>query len=408
MRVVASRGFSKAAQLRELLLYLAKQAILSPSTELTEQEIGNRVLGRRPDYDPQEDNIVRVQIRHLRHRLQQYFAAEGRHEPMVITIPKGSRLPCFESQASSDTEIPRPLEPEPAGRVRRWLWVSALALALVCVSFYLGRASSNRHGLPSQNEVAPNPLLNRLFASNQETTIVIADASLAIVQDLLQTSGTLNDYINRSFQKLPETVPDKGLRSALQYISARQYTSLADTTFSGRLYSLGRQLGARVSMRYARHMNIRDFNTGNYVLVGSKRSVPWVELFEPNVNFVFEKTGPESGFGFRNRKPIKGESEVYASDRLTNEPYTTYATVTLLPNTSRTGIVLLLNGVTMEATEAAGEFATSGKFSQLLLQAPVSGSGKAPHFIEVLLRVRATAGAPHQADIVAWRTPSIP
>jgi hypothetical protein len=121
-RVTASRLFGKAAQLRELLLFLAEKAIASPAVEITEQEIGSRVLGRRPDYDPQSDNIVRVQIRRLRQKLEEYFVADGLHEPMVIAIPKGSHVLRFERRPEQDRGAPPrrfPRRVRPAGSARR-------------------------------------------------------------------------------------------------------------------------------------------------------------------------------------------------------------------------------------------------------------------------------------------------
>ena len=107
-RVVANQHFSKSAQLRELLLYLGKQAILSPTEDVSEQEIGSRVLGRRPDYNPQADNIVRVQIRRLRQKVDEYFLTDGRNEPLVISIPKGSHVLRFEPRVLRFRLNPRP------------------------------------------------------------------------------------------------------------------------------------------------------------------------------------------------------------------------------------------------------------------------------------------------------------
>jgi hypothetical protein len=62
---------------------------------LKEQPIGRRVCGRAPDYSSGEDNIVPVEVRHLRMRLE-YFAGERKSEPVVIVIRKGGYVPEFE------------------------------------------------------------------------------------------------------------------------------------------------------------------------------------------------------------------------------------------------------------------------------------------------------------------------
>jgi hypothetical protein len=401
-RMAGSHHFAKAVHLRELLLYLGKIAIMSPNEEVSEQEIGSRVLGRRPDYDPQADNIVRVQIRRLRQKLDEYFLTDGRDEPMVVSIPKGSHVLRFEPRPSRELVESASAAPRPAAN--QWLWAIAV-LALLAAAFFVGRISGERSGtrVANPNQIPTNPLWTRLFVKDQPTSIVIADSSLVIVQNVLQKDITLNEYIDRSYRDLIAAAPNPGLRDTLQMIANRQYTSLADATLSSELRSMGVRLGARVAVRYARHMNIRDFNSGNFILIGSSHSVPWVELFEPNLNFRFERIGKEQLFGFRNVRPLNGEPPVYASSAPLNAPQESFATISMLPNLGQNGTVLMLAGVTMEATEAAGEFAISQDFSQVLAKiAGASHTQKLPPF-QVLLKAASMAGAPRKVDVIAWR-----
>ena len=133
LRVVASHHFGKAVQLRELLLYLAKRAIACPNEDVSEQEIGCRVLGRRPDYDPQADNIVRVQIRRLRQKLDEYFLADGQHELMVISIPKGSHVLRFEPRIDSSRVEQPPVSPPSFGKF--WFKVLIPLVLVAAIAF---------------------------------------------------------------------------------------------------------------------------------------------------------------------------------------------------------------------------------------------------------------------------------
>ena len=66
---------------------LRRRCALENSTDqLKEHRIGCDDYGRRPDYNPAEDNIVRVQAGLLRKRLADYFEAEGRNEPVVLRM----------------------------------------------------------------------------------------------------------------------------------------------------------------------------------------------------------------------------------------------------------------------------------------------------------------------------------
>ena len=76
--------------------------------------------------------------------------------------------------------------------------------------------------------------------------------------------------------------------------------------------------------------------------------------------------------------------------------------ISLIPNLTRSGAVLMLNGISMEATEAAGEFAMSEEFSKTLAKISGLSLQNIPHF-EMLLKTTSMAGAPHKKSVVAWR-----
>ena len=78
-RILASPQFAKAPQLKQFLLFIVERAGTDDAASINEMEIGRHVLRRaQSDFDPNTDNIVRVQARHLRKKLEEYFSAEGR------------------------------------------------------------------------------------------------------------------------------------------------------------------------------------------------------------------------------------------------------------------------------------------------------------------------------------------
>jgi hypothetical protein len=83
-RILRSKHFIKASQLREILTYVTRQVILDEGVAIPEHEIACKVLGRREGFNPNDDNIVRVQAGHLRKKLEQYFTDEGRKEPYFL------------------------------------------------------------------------------------------------------------------------------------------------------------------------------------------------------------------------------------------------------------------------------------------------------------------------------------
>src|SRR3984893_3806158 len=94
-RIVSSPPFQKSNRLRDLLQFITEQTIHGKAHELTEQHIGNALFHKPSDYSPLEDSSVRVNARQLRLKLHEYFNEEGRNEPLILDIPKGSYAPVF-------------------------------------------------------------------------------------------------------------------------------------------------------------------------------------------------------------------------------------------------------------------------------------------------------------------------
>src|ERR1700683_474663 len=279
LRIVASRQFTKAPQLQDILIYICKRALTDPAATIREFEIGCNALGRKPDFNPHEDNIVRVQISHLRKKLDEYFAADGRDEPVQITVPKGAYLPSFEPRAEiAEAPTPPPakvdnVRPPAAGNRRPLSWILLSVptgiLAIACLYLALWAPASRT----VSQAIAPqfprqDPFWSRVFGSGQPAGVVVADTCLVMLQDILHTDISVADYLSHQYpEELLNKVPDRDLRSALQLIARRQYTSLADINIASRLGELSRDFGGnRAPIRYARHLNIRDFKTQNFVL----------------------------------------------------------------------------------------------------------------------------------------------
>lgn len=97
--VAASSCLKRAARLREFLLYIGRKSVEDNTRDLHEHEIGHTVFGRKESYDTSQDNIVRVSATELRKRVETYFAIEGKDEPLIFEIPRGSYTPVFRLRA---------------------------------------------------------------------------------------------------------------------------------------------------------------------------------------------------------------------------------------------------------------------------------------------------------------------
>ncbi len=396
LRIATSRHLVKATQLREILLYLCQRVITDPNAAIREHEIGCSVLGRRPDFNPNDDNIVRVQISHLRKKLDEYFSTDGQAETLLLTIPKGSYVPRFTARVSTPVAAPVIAPPEPPPSVphkslRKAYLLAGLTFAIALIAIFL-----TRHKQP-----APNFIWSSILNPASPPSIVVADTCLVLLQDSLGTDITLADYIGGHYpDNLLSKVSDEPLRRTLTLLASRQYTSLGDVDISGRLLELSQHLGAPGVIHYARHLNIRAFDTGNFVLIGSRRGNPWVGLFEPQLNFAMLQDPATHAFYFHNRNPKPSEPADYKNILNGSSIVESYADIALVPNLGKNGSVLILNGITMEASEAAGQLLLRQDFPPSLKRLLDTSQ---PKHLEILIRVRSLGGAASNAEVITYR-----
>jgi hypothetical protein len=401
-RVAASASFQRSPRLRELLLYICERAIQNRPEDLREQLIGRGVFGRKADYNPAEDNIVRVEIRQLRKRLDEYFATEGKDEPYVVIIPKGAYVPVLEPRQPRSVAVVQRLEP--AGLPRRiWLrWAAGVAILLLA-GVCLWLANENRK-MQQRLAASITPKVDRaalwplLFNNGQETLIVCADSSLVVAQTVLHRSVTLDEYLSHDYTA--KLANSDSAKSVLRSLPNWLFTDMTDVRLVQRLSRLNVDHWDKVSIRSAKNTQVQDFKQANIILLGSVRSNPWDSLFEPAMKFRFEYDEQAHAAYIRNMHPENGEQPVYQAARPGQSGYS-YSVIALVPNLRKTGHVLMIAGTTGEGTESAGEFimnpATSlGLFNSLSAR----NGGRMPYF-EILLKSRTLAGVAKNAEIVA-------
>jgi len=402
-RIVTSPPFQKSGRLRDLLEYLAEQAIRGSAHELTEHHIGEAVFHKPSGYSPLEDSSVRVLARQLRLKLHEYFDGVGRDEALIIEIPKGTYAPVFRSARHDTAPIPAPeLEPVPATKRAILPWILCGVLAVVCavLLFRLDRPAS----APA---FAPPWPFSQIFDARHQTVVVVADCNYGMSRILTGQRGSLEQYLNRDFpQKAAALVGAAGSRFA-DYISDSTLTSFADVADAVSLVIVAGPLQKQVFLRSAKDLRIRDLDHQNYVFIGSPSSNPWVSLFQDKLNFrETEETVGKSVKAFVNTSPLPGEQQQYRGLPLTGSQGDDYATIALVPNMTRDGSVLILQGLQQEGTEAAGRFLLEAENRHQLqrsLGVPISDSIAGNIWFEALIRSRTVSGAPNSATLVAVR-----
>ena len=75
---------------------MVEQTLAGRAERLKAFDLAIAVLGRDKRFDPQNNPIVRIEVRRLRRDLGDYYLTDGRDDPIRITIPKGHYVPAFE------------------------------------------------------------------------------------------------------------------------------------------------------------------------------------------------------------------------------------------------------------------------------------------------------------------------
>ena len=103
-RILASARFARSERLSLFLQYTVEQTMAGHAEQLKEYPIGIEVFGRKDSFDPRIDAIVRVQAITLRSRLKDYYAKEGRDDPIIIEYIKGGYAPVVRDRFSAESD----------------------------------------------------------------------------------------------------------------------------------------------------------------------------------------------------------------------------------------------------------------------------------------------------------------
>jgi hypothetical protein len=156
--LLTSGVLGRSGNLARVLKYICEERFAGRAHQIKEYTIATEALGRRPDFDPNSDTIVRVTVHSLRKRLLEVYQSEGADRPLRLVVPPGHYDPHFviapqdpPHPLTSPTEVTlastalaAPLDqlgpasrPQPSrGRIPIWS-VALIALAMVIAASVL-------------------------------------------------------------------------------------------------------------------------------------------------------------------------------------------------------------------------------------------------------------------------------
>lgn len=397
-RAAASPTFQKSKRLRDLLLYLGERALTDPNCTLREQEIGVDVLGRPPDYDTSHDTLVRVLVSQLRKKLHEHFATDGRDEPVIVEIPKGSYVPVFRPRPE-DFPIIEPALLKPTSAARPLFGGILAGMLLMGLAWFILSAVQSKREVNAGRPIVEG-FWGQVLMNGQATYLVMSDVNLLEFENSIGHSVPLPEYEGHEFDQLA----GKYLRDPEQRALAMRFIRRAPTAIPDAL--IARDLGVIAVAKHvplnvisARDLASSVVESQNIILLGSFRGNPWVGLFEDQLAFQTDYQETPAGMRFINRSPLPGEQPSYRAEWRRDG----YCRVVYRPNPKRTGVTMLISGSDVISTEAGGRFVTSeDSMRQLRQKLGLKSSESIPYF-EVLLHAKIVNNTVPWFELVAYR-----
>jgi hypothetical protein len=318
-RIVASKRFRRAPQLRDMLVYVVARSLSQGSATITEHEIGSIVLGRGGDFDPGHDNIVRAQMRHLRIKLEEYFENEGSSEPLVLSIPKGHYFANFVKRPETAPDAKKaadapPAAPQPARPRLGRLWIAPALLSAILLALLVHTWTSPPQGtVPEEYSFYENilgPLSGELAT---ETSLVLGNPRVILyagspTEDASAIGAAQGVPVPAEWrEKLRPAVnrADLPLPYHVLQIKENDYTGLGDATGCFHLGRLLNTLRRPANVTQARFLSWDSAMRHTLIILGSPHTNDWAHGNVPDHSFRIVK------MGITNQHPRPGELELY-------------------------------------------------------------------------------------------------
>jgi hypothetical protein len=416
-RVVHSATFRNAATLQQLLQFLSAKTLSGSSEILKEYTIGVEALGRKPDFDPKIDPIVRVQSHRLRLKLREYYEVEGSRDPILIQFPKGHYLPLFELMPASPPVVLHPFagatdEQTLAGSgqtagtpsfgdqndpLKHWkaIFVAITVLAVAGVAYWLGTwraekrlSAGTEPPVVSTSTAASDPTVKAFWARflGNDTSPVIAYTDAVFLLDdsndlfrfrhgAIDSRGALVDpHLAHEFASNPTIVAQAG-----QLYYENGYTGTGELESIAMLAGLLGRMGLRPIIKSSRDVTPDDLNQHNVILLGSPFQNAAVAQLLAAGDFSYQNPDQHREqwrAQILNAHPHAGEASAYRTERDATSQVlqADYSLITIAPGVTPGRSIAILGGLDTKGTEGATMFATS-KFGVERLQKALDGFG---------------------------------
>lgn len=428
-RIVQSNTFRNATTLQSLLQFLIDKTISGSAESLKEYTIGVEALGRKSDFDPKVDPIVRVQSHRLRVKLKEYYESEGSNDPILIRFPKGHYVPTFEpmpvqlpvlepaagehepvtdgAEVSAETAIKRDTKPMlPSWKLILLLAFSAMALTVF--GYWLGNWHAGQQSVAHESAaISQDDVVETFWArflGNDNSPVIAYPDAVFLLDDsndlfrfrhgAIDSRGALVDpHVAREFASNPALVAQAG-----QLYYENGYTGTGELESVAVLAGLFGRMGITPIIKSSRDVTPDDLNQHNVILLGSPFQNPAVAQLMTAGDFSFsnpDQHREQWRAQILNSHPRSGEASTYGTvrDATSKVLIADYGLITIAPGVTPGRWIAIIGGLDTKGTEGAAMFATSKHgIEQLNKLGRLENSKKNPTPFQALVHVQLAKG----------------
>ena len=413
-KIVKSPAFAQSTRLTRFLRFVVEHSVENKPDQLKEYSIGLSVFDRNEGYDPRTDPIVRVEAGRLRTKLREYYSAEGKDDPVVIQLPKGSYVPAISLRDLGLQETASPPRLRKPSPILMLLLVVAIGACTLASFLYLQNRELRRTVQATKRPaVSPEllPLWGPFLSPGTDLHVVFGVPFFLTAPEyrLFLRAYDINEpnalESNPGYQRLKGVL---GPLSGPRYDYALVGESLAVVKLSAFFAASGVSLKAKEAQK----TNWDSIQTGNIILLGAPRMNHLLRRFPQSIDFEWA-----SDVEVRNRKPEPGEKEVYTA--LFHEGFYelnpanwqnayTYVIVCSFPGFVPRREILVLSAHGGPGILGAVEHLTRPETVGPLLARMKVGPTDKNRYFQLLLRVYVDRGEPIRTEYVTHHIKSYP
>jgi hypothetical protein len=389
-KVLDCPQFRSSKRCSHFLRFVVEHAIENQLEALKERTLGIEVFERDPNYDTNQDPVVRSTAGEVRKRLAQYYLEPGREEELRIALPPGSYVPEIHPPPERNSPTVRP---RPAVRLFPWKKAGlaaggvALAATAVLLSVAFRRSDLDRFWDPVVSAPAP---------------VVICVGQPRTYGFAAQKQGRLETWLeSRAHDEAPP--PDLAAVPFEEIVPLwDRYIALSDAQVYERMARVLSAKGKRTELRGNRSLSLSELRGKPVVLIGAFNN-EWTLSLAGELRFVFQTDPQHHAELVRDRRnPDKTDWRVvnaWPNRKISAD----YAIVSRVRNPTTEQTVVIAAGITGFGTAAAGEMITNEEyFKQALQGAPPDWQHKNMQIVLSVKVMSGTGGPPQAVERYFW------